>query len=217
MVPAREREEEQGSLGDGMILRAETLRAGSAHHHLAKPKGDDRISLFWRVFGGTLLSIAALVCITIYQQFNSTLGELRTNISRLTESRGDLVKLEDFNTRTASLWTTIKDLQSANGTVSALKERSSLMEQQMKTTQEQMGARCASLAASLKDIDAANAAVLALKERSALLEQQMKASDDERKEMAREIQQLRERLAVLEGRQTVVPVPTRPTPPGRGK
>ena len=45
----------------------------------APAKGEERISLFWRVFGGTLLSIAALVVITLYQQFNGSLNELRVD------------------------------------------------------------------------------------------------------------------------------------------
>ena len=43
----------------------------------------------------------------------------------------------------------------------------------------------------------------ALKERSELMEQQLKAGEEERKDMAHEIQQMRERLAVLEARQAV--------------
>jgi len=212
MVPARNRQDDESfGLNDAQatILRAETLRHGADNRHLKSFKGEEKISLFWRLFGGTLLSIAALVCITIYQQFNSAIGEMRNNINRLTESRADLVSLNDFNTRVASLWTNLKDLQSAAGTLSALKEHSSLLDQQVKGLQDQLNSRLQTVSASIKDLDAPMAAAAALKERSALLEQQVKAGDEERKELCKELQLLRERLAVLEGRQAATATPAR--------
>jgi chromosome segregation ATPase len=166
-------------------------------------KAEERISVFWRVFGGTLLSIAALVCINLFQQFSNSISECRANINRLNESRGDLVKMDDFNTRISSVWNSVKEMQTANAAVSALKERSAIMEQQVKASHDQLGDRLAGLASSLKDLELANAAILALKERSALLEQQIKAGEDERKELARELQRVRERQAALESRLTV--------------
>jgi methyl-accepting chemotaxis protein len=212
MVPARNRQDDEsfgGSEAQATILRAETLRHAAENRHAKSFKGEEKISLFWRLFGGTLLSIAALVCITIYQQFNAALGEMRTNINRLTESRADLVSLNDFNTRVASLWNNIKDVQSATGTLSALKEHSSLLDQQVKALQDQLNNRLQGVSASIKDLDAPLASAAALKERSALLEQQVKAGDDERKELGKEIQVLRERLAVLEGRQAATAIPVR--------
>ena len=135
---------------------AETLRNSAAAG--AAGKGEERISLFWRIFGGTLLSIAALVGVTVYQQFSNSLLELRNDMIRLSESRADLLKKDEFNTRMTSVWSSMKDLQTAE------------------------------------------TAVTGLRERSALLEQQLKAAEDERKELTRELQQLRERLAVVEGR-----------------
>src|SRR5262249_46233550 len=170
------------------------------NRHAKSFKGEEKISLFWRLFGGTLLSIAALVCVTIYQQFNSAIGEMRTNINRLTESRADLLSQSDFNTRVASLWTNLKEVQSATSTLSALKEHSSLLDQQVKALQDQLNSRMQAMSANIKELDAPLAAAAAQKERAALLEQQVKTSDEERKELTKELQQLRERLAVLEGR-----------------
>ncbi|HLN29448.1 MAG TPA: hypothetical protein VK395_16985 [Gemmataceae bacterium] len=147
--------------GSRLVQAASVLRGYENREALSSPKPEDRISLFWRVFGGTLLSIAALVCITLYQQFTSTISELRNNLNNLNQSRGDLVKNDDFNTRMTSLWGTVKELEASTVVTSALKERSELMEQQLK------------------------------------------AGEEERKDMAHEIQQMRERLAVLEARQAV--------------
>lgn len=167
MASTRDRCDEEQSLAEPHLLtyKAESLRNVVESQAQGKLKPEDRVSMFWRVFGGTLLSITALVGITLYQQFSNSISELRTNLSRLTESRADFVKVDDCNTRFMAVWNSMKELQ------------------------------------------AANAAVLALKERSALLEQQVKASEEERKELTRELQQLRERQAALEGRQATAATP----------
>lgn len=138
---------------------SETLRNSAAAEYAPAPKGEEKISLFWRVFGGTLLSIAALVVVTVYQQFSNTIGELRNDMIRLNEARADLLNKDEFNNRMTSVWNSIKDLQNGSATVTGLRERATL------------------------------------------LEQQLKSAEDERKEMARTLQQVRERLAVVEGRQ----------------
>lgn len=151
----RERDQWELDSAAGNTMTVENIRSATA----PPVRGEERISVFWRVFGGTLLSIAALVCITFVQQFSNSLGELRANLTHLNESRGDLVKNEDFNNRMTAVWNNLKELQGAN------------------------------------------VGVVALKERSALLEQQLKTAEDERKELAHELQRLRERIAVVEGRQ----------------
>ena len=148
-----------GRYSEQTILTAETLRQGGSPVVVAPepPKGEERISIFWRVFGGTLLSIAALVCVTVYQQFSNGINELRNGLNNLHETRADLVKKDEFGGRMTSVWSSIKELQ------------------------------------------AASIAVTAAKERITLLEQQLKASEEDRKELNREFQRLRERLATLEG------------------
>jgi hypothetical protein len=149
------------------ILSAESLRSGSSTYpSIRGAKADERISLFWRIFGGTLLSLAGLVGITVYQQFNSGLNELHSELSRINEGRADLVKKDEFAARNTSIWNGIKDLQTATNSLAAVREH------------------------------------------EALLEQRMKAAEDERKEMTKEIQLLRERLATLEGK-SPSPAPTR--------
>ncbi len=187
MANRNERTEEQSGVRypNGPLWTAEMLRNAAAPYKSESPtpaKAEDRVPIIWRIFGGTLLSIVALVAITVYQQFSSALGELKTDLGRLNESRvdlvrkheitelrgdlnrfhenrGDLIKKDEFNSRVLEVWNGIRELQ------------------------------------------AANLAQAASRERAALLEQQVKASEEERKELARELQKLRERLAVVEGRQ----------------
>lgn len=208
-------------------------------------KGEERLGLFWRVFGGTLLSIAALVLITVYQQISGGLHGLRAGLNHVTEVHADFVKKDEFSARNTSLWNGIKELQAANATVSALKERASLLEQQLKqaederkglvkkdemagqiaavsTSFKEAQAACAAvitakkeeisgqinaLGTSVKELQTAGGAVTVLKERVLGLEEKLKLAEEERREMVREMQKLRERLATVEGRQNAAGPP----------
>jgi hypothetical protein len=143
------------------VLAAETLRAaaGTRAAEGAPVKGDERLSLFWRVFGGTLLSIAALVVVTLYQQLSGSINELRADVVRLNEGRGDLVKKDEFNSRLTPVWNGLSEAKGAGAGVAGVREKVLLQEQQL---------------------------------------QQMQA---EQKELLRELQLLRERVAKLEGRE----------------
>ncbi len=142
------------------ILAAEALRGAALGARPAEPaKSDERMSLFWRVFGGTLLSIAALVLVTLYQQFTSSVNDLRHDVARLNEADANLVKKDEFNARTGSLW---------NG---------------------------------LNDAKGANTGLATAREKLTVLEQQLKQAEDERKELLRTVQALRDRVTALEARQ----------------
>ncbi|HKI33894.1 MAG TPA: hypothetical protein VKA46_18720 [Gemmataceae bacterium] len=144
------------------ILAAEALRGAANAPRPVDPsagRGEERISLFWRVFGGTLLSIAALVVVTLYQQFSSSLNDLRGDVVRLNEARSDLVKKDEFNSRMSTMW---------NG---------------------------------LNDAKAAGAGLAGVRDKQTLHDQQLKQNEDDRKDLLREVQLLRERVAKLEGRE----------------
>jgi hypothetical protein len=148
------------------ILAAEALRGTANGARPVEPppaKGDERMSLFWRVFGGTLLSIGALVLVTVYQQFTSSVNDLRHDIARLNEANSDLVKKDEFNSRLAPVW------------------------------------------GGLSDAKAGGTALATVREKQALQDQQIKQLEDERKDLLREVQALRERVAKLEGQAGVKP------------
>jgi hypothetical protein len=143
MVQSRERRDSEhadlpGAHGS-LLQTTETLRSSDESGQIAQRslKAEERVSLFWRLFGGTLLSIVALLCITAYQQFMNNLSDLRKDLNALTQSRADLVKQDDFNSRTTALWTSMKELQTAQSAMTALKERSTLLEQRIKSGEEE--------------------------------------------------------------------------------
>jgi hypothetical protein len=230
--------------GVGTVLAAETLRSAANPPPAAESnpdKAEERVSVFWRIFGGTVLSIIALVCVTVYQQVSGAINELRTGITHLNEARADLVTKQDVDGRFTTLWGAVKELQAINVTVQSLKERAMLRDQQNKEEEErketlhkELHALTAAVTALkeralmqdeqakaeserketfCKELCALNTTVTALKERTLLHDQQWK-QENERKELVRELHQLRERLATLEGRSPTAAAPT--MPPERG-
>ncbi|HEV3237700.1 MAG TPA: hypothetical protein VGZ25_11970 [Gemmataceae bacterium] len=120
------------------IFSAESLRAGqSGVFRPSSSKSEDKLSLFWRVFGGTLISIAGLVGVTVYQQFNNNMNEIRNEITQINAVHADFIKKDEFNSRSNLIWNSLKEMHSASTQVSALQERSHLLEQQLKSAEEE--------------------------------------------------------------------------------
>jgi hypothetical protein len=178
MKGARSEQRAAGHDQDAPVLTIESeflRQAGPAAGHppAPPPKEEERLPLFWRIFGSTVLSIAALVAVTLYQQVMSSLNEIRSDQNRLNQDHGELIKKDEFNSRILAVASSIKELQAANA-----------------------------------------AALDVWRERAAMLERQVKAAEEERKQLAREhareLQWLRERLAVVEGQQRTAPPTNRP-------
>jgi chromosome segregation ATPase len=166
-------------------LRTSPPTAGSG----SSAKGEERISPFWRIFGGTLLSIAALGVITVCQYFNNGLNglradldrlnrELQKDMGRLAENQADLMKKEEFNVRMKSVWDGLKELRDEQAGFTTLKERFASMERRLKESAEEYK----EMVKQLQE----------LRER--------KAAEEARKELIQELQRVRERLAAIEGR-----------------
>jgi DNA repair exonuclease SbcCD ATPase subunit len=200
-----------------LVVAAGALRAAEARPpEPVKAHGghvDDRMSVFWRVFGGTILSILALIAVTLYNNLQSTVAELRTEISRSNEARAELVKKEEFNSRSQTLWDRVQALQELKVTVGGLKEQvAACGEKQgdVKAVRDQLAAVDAKLKAAEDDhkaLSKAELTITALEQKTAARDAQLKAVEDERKEMAKQMTELRERLAKVEGVTEVKPMP----------
>ncbi len=106
------------------MTMAETARSAaesSGGQH--EKKEDEKLSIFWRVFGGTILSIAALVSITLYNGISSSIAELRNELNREREARAELVKKDEFNSRTTSQYERMRSLEGLKADQEGLKER----------------------------------------------------------------------------------------------
>jgi hypothetical protein len=201
---------------DALVLAAGAYRTevrypdGGPMHASVHP--DDRVSLFWRVFGGTILSIMALIAISLYNHLATSISDLRGEINRVNEARAELVKKEEFNSRTQNVWERLQALQELRVTVSGLKEQlSGYADKQgdLKAVRDSLGVieqRLKSAEEDHKALVRAELSITALEQKTAAREAQLKAAEDERKEMARHVQELRERLAKVEGVTEVKPM-----------
>ncbi|HKB06622.1 MAG TPA: hypothetical protein VKD90_30780 [Gemmataceae bacterium] len=191
---------------ESVVLAAGTLRSGEGSTAKSRDgHSEERLSLFWRVFGGTALSIAALIAITIYNNLSTNINELRAELSRVNEARAELVKKEEFNSRNQNMWDRIQALQELRVTVTGLKEQvSGLGEKQgdVKAVRDTLAGIEQRLKAAEDDHKAlarAELTISALEQKSAARDAQLKAVEDDRKELARQVQELRERVAKVEG------------------
>lgn len=136
MNPKRFQDEDQPS--DETPVMVETVRSAAA----PPTAGDDsKISVFWRVFGGTILSIVALVSITLFNSIQSAISELRADAARAREalasavkredldrereSRASMAKKEDVDARVKTIYERIRTIEGYKGDIEAVKERAS--------------------------------------------------------------------------------------------
>jgi septal ring factor EnvC (AmiA/AmiB activator) len=86
---------------------AETLRLLTPSDAPPLRKEDEKISMFWRIFGGSILSIGAMLGVTVYQQMNNTISDLRAAVTHVQESQADVVKKDDLTGKCTTMWTAL--------------------------------------------------------------------------------------------------------------
>jgi len=237
-------EEHRGDSSEKLfpILASETMRNAShtAPKFESSPKsGEEKISLFWRIFGGTILSIVALVVITAYQSVNNSIHELRMSIASVSEARAELLKKEEYRSSQTKIWDRLqenqKELAAMQAPVNQLRDRVTAMDEASKSTAAerkemlemhatmkerltQFESRLNGSTMTQKDVQALQASLSALQEKSLVRDQQLKQMEEERKEMLKEVQSLRERIAKMEAGREAPKTNSRPMPeaPGAG-
>ena len=120
------------SQSDDDTMVAETLRASAAPHP-PKRSDDEKVSLFWRVFGGTILSVAALAALTLFNTVTSHISELRTEVNRLNEAKVDAAKKDEVVALKAQAETNRHEID-------GLKERLSKYRLELDATKEKQAA-----------------------------------------------------------------------------
>ncbi len=229
------------------LLMVESLRSADAAGRAtdepppakAKKSDEESISLFWRVFGGTIVSIAALVFITLYNNLSGGIAELRSEVARVNEAKGEFAKKDDVNAVRVQATTHA----GYRAEIDSLKERASKYRLELEDAKkaltvsidgmrkdvaavELLKERLAAVTADLKaarddavkvraDVDKNQAAD---NERRDRRDVQMKQLDETLKEMAKTVQETREKLARLEGQQSPAkPAEVGPPKPVRPK
>lgn len=95
----------RGGRDQELTAEMESLRAADAAGRAtdapdkgdAKASDDDKVSVFWRVFGGTILSIAALLTITLFNNLSGSISDLRAEVAKLNEAKAEFAKKDDVN------------------------------------------------------------------------------------------------------------------------
>jgi hypothetical protein len=178
---------------DSVVLAAETLRDKRTAAEPTAPKGEDRVTWFWRICGGTVLSVVALAVVTVYNQFNTALADLRSAVNQAVASQADLVQKEEFSGRLTSVWNSIKEAQGLRETVTALKERALVMDQ--KNKEDDLKAE-----ALAKDVQTLSGTVSGLKERALLSDHKAKAEEDAKETLRKELRDLTSAVTVMKER-----------------
>jgi hypothetical protein len=104
--------------GRASVLVSEVLRR--AGPRTDPPADQEKMSLFWQIFGGTIVSVVALILITAYTQITSAAMELRRDVNRL---QAEVITKDDLNGRLTAVWNTVKDLQATKNSLSSLQEQ----------------------------------------------------------------------------------------------
>jgi hypothetical protein len=109
----------------GEMAALETARsAAESGAKAAGPKKDEEhVSMFWRIFGGTILSIVALVSITLYNNISTSISELRAEVSREREARAELVKKDEYNARVTAQYERMRGIDSLKVELEGMKEK----------------------------------------------------------------------------------------------
>jgi DNA repair exonuclease SbcCD ATPase subunit len=194
LVVSQSRNDRQSPLLPGTPILSELLRQSTEPaKEASEGKDEGKMPVFWRVFGGTVLSIAALVMMTAYQSLNGGIADMRSDIGRLdaemrkdvgrlNDTQGDLVKKEEMNSRLQLVWTSIRELQDDRKDLITLKERCQAVAGMVQEGQRQR--------------DQLSQEIQRLREQQ--------AADEERRALVKELGQLRERLAGLEAQKANV-------------
>lgn len=236
MAPKRTGDEvvERNGRADDAPVVAHALHAAVGGH--PEKKDEEKLSIYWRVFGGTVLSIVALVAVTLYNNVTTNISELRAEVNRANEARAtaaaelraelaranetraDLVRKDEFSARMTSNWDRVQALQqqnnAQNATLTSLKT-------ELDGVKERFAAATGDFKASRDDIQKLKQEAERNQaydhERRDRRDTQYKQIDETLKELAKGLQDCREKLARLEGQYTPVgppaPAPKKATAP----
>ena len=188
---AQNRSERPTLSSNSLPVQMEVLRQGSESGKAQDSgKDENKLPLFWRVFGGTVLSITALIIMTAYQGLSGGIADLgkqidhletdmRKEMSRLAELQGELVRKDECETRIRSVWTQLNEIKEDRKGIIESKERCENLLGQHRDA----GKQRSKIQTDLQEV------------------REHRAAFQQRAELRDEVARLRERLATVEGRQ----------------
>lgn len=161
---------------------------------------EDHTPLWIKIFGGSILSMAFLCVITLTGYIVSNINNIQSQVNCV---NADMITKKEFTDRQKAVWDSMK-MDSDN--IAGLKERMNAIESLAKERQLWMEKYEAKIAEQNKALEVANKEVAAYKERANGAETQLMQLREENRQLQKDIQSLRERVAAIEGK-TGVPAP----------
>ncbi len=145
----------------------------------SKGPSPDNLPLFWRMCSAALVSITAMVAVTLYLQLSNNLATMRGEVRALAEDHVGLVRKDDYGTRNIAVAATIKETQVR---YEESEKRAARLEKELREAREEARGRNREA-----------------EERWQQRHEKLEKDHQLRQErLEKEIQQMRERLAVLE-------------------
>ena len=183
---------------DSQVLAVETLRNAGRKGAEGSGSEEKGVPMIWRIFGGTQLSIAALVAITLYSQLSNRIDNLSDSTAKKLETVSDnLVKKQEFFDSRKGIWDNLQkyEKEMVDGD-KMLREWCVRLTEQSKAAEE----KARDIAREVQQLRTDVASFATLKETALRLELQVREFREERARLAQDLQQVRERLASVEGK-----------------
>ena len=157
--------------------------------------GEAGMTWLWRISGGMLLLAAALIGVAVHQSMDRQVNllraqlselnqELRRDLGRLSENHGAMIKKDDHATRIRTVWDKIKEMNGDHTELTRVQERCALLQEMSKGTEDERR----QMAEEVRRL------------------REAQAGDTDKAALTRELRELRERLAQIEGKRVVQPV-----------
>lgn len=204
MVPRRYLpEDEQGEQRAALVVSGEAMRSAPVAEEKNASNEEEKISLFWRIFGGTILSMVALGTLTLYNNLSSNISDLRRELNQEREARSDLVRKQDFNTLLSNQAERLRLLETLKADLEALRERSTANASTVEGIKKD---QAAAVEALRKDVEALRRELTQVQEGSKreavaaveTVRKEMQPSLDMLKKDVAAVEALRERISALE-------------------
>jgi len=99
-------------------LKASAPPADPPKKEEKEKKPEEQVPLFWKLCSAALLSISALIVVTLYNQLSATASQVRGDVGQLrgelSQLRTDLVPKDDYTLRNEQTVKSLKDVQASN-------------------------------------------------------------------------------------------------------
>jgi len=198
-IPEGEQEEPRAAL----VASGEAMRTAQGSGDKNTSNDEEKISLFWRIFGGTILSMVALGTLTLYNNLSSNISDLRRELNQEREARSDLVRKQDFNTMLSNQAERLRLLETLKADLEALRERSTANANTVEGIKKE---QAAAVEALRKDVEALRRELTQVQEGSKreavtaveTVRKEMQPSLDMLKKDVAAVEALRERISALE-------------------